>query len=339
MTQGLDFQRSKELGTKASWTEAEMAAKIRTEEQRRAALRAGTAPRQRPRFVRGFPAGDGPPPPVPEGPIRIATRTSAIVDPPDGRLPPWTPDQIKRYKAREAARWDRGEDDSWDDRSWPERCLSVVGQAVVAPLDVVDINGVHTIATGANGYNPPRRIVQMPGYVAMVMEEAGEYRIIPLDGRPAPGAKIRQWQGVVRGRWEGNTLVVETTNVNDQQDGGAILPSHETSMHPGSGETLRVVERFTRRDATTLEYRYTIEDPGVYTRPFTVQWDLTRDDRYGMVPGQCQENNEGFMLGMLAAGKMDALGTLEFAREAAQKRLQKLEELQAEWAGSEKSSR
>jgi len=209
----------------------------------------------------------------------------------------------------------------------------------VAPLQVTDVNGANTIASTANGLNPTKRILQMPGYVAMVMEEAGDYGIIPLDGRPVPGPTIRQWQGVVRGHWEGTTLVVETTNINDQQDGGAILPSHEIAMHPGSGKTLRVVERFTRLDADTLEYRYTVEDPAVYTRPFTVLRELTRDDGYAMVPDQCQENNEGFMLGMLAAGRADQLGTLEFALEAARKRLQKLEELKAEWAQWSKGSR
>ena len=334
MTQGVQFERPPELGTKAFWTDAEMAARVRAEEERRAALRAGKSVPRPNRRARAFPGGADAPPPPSQDPIRIARRTSAIIDPPNGRLPPWTAAQIARYEAREQARWDRGEDDSWEDRGWSERCLSVVGQALVAPLDVVDINGNHTTAFGVNGWNPVRRILQMPGYLAMVMEQdrPGGYQIIPLDGRPAPGPRIRHWQGLVRGRWEGKTLVVETTNVNDQQDHGVILPSHETGMHPGSGETLRVIERFTLLDADTLEYRSTVEDPAVYTRPFTVLRELSRDDDYAMVPTQCQENNEGFVLGMLAAGQADEMGTLEYAREAARRRLGRLEERKAEWA-------
>ena len=229
----------------------------------------------------------------------------------------------------------RGEDDSWLDRSWIERCIPVVDAGVVAPLQVVDVNGAPTIAgNSGRGRNPMRRILRMPGWVAMVNEEFSQevYRIIPVDGRPAPGPQVDAWLGVPRGHWEGNTLVVETTNINDQQDGGRILPSHEVGIHPGSGKTLRVVERFTRLDADTLEYRYTVEDPVVYTRPFTVLRELTRDDGYATFPPQCQENNEGFMLGMLASGQADELGTLAFSREASQRRLRRLEELKAEWA-------
>ena len=158
----------------------------------------------------------------------------------------------------------------------------------------------------------------------------------PVDGRPAPSAgpagRRAAGRPARRGHWEGNTLVVETTNINDQQDGGRILPSHETGMHPGSGKTLRVVERFTRLDADTLEYRYTVEDPAVYTRPFTVLRELTRDDDYATLVAQCQEANEGFVLGMLASGQADELGTLTFSREASQRRLGRLEERKAEWA-------
>ena len=336
MTEDVPLQRPKELGTKAFWTDAELAAKIRAEEERRAAL-PGRFDLRPARVARGFPGGAGAPPPPSQDPIRIARRTSAIIDPPNGRLPPWTAAQIARYEAREQARWDRGEDDSWEDRSWVERCLPVVGPAVVAPLRIIDpYTGAATIFADGPYSIPPRRILQMPGYVAIVIEETGAglqgYHLVPLDGRPAPGPQIETWRGLARGRWEGNTLVVETTNVNDQQDGGRILPAHEMGMHPGSGKTLRVIERFTRLDADTLEYRYTVEDPVVYTRPFTAVRELTRDDDFAMVPAQCQENNEGFVLGMLAAGQADELGTLEFAREAAQRRLQKLEELKTEWA-------
>ena len=214
-----------------------------------------------------------------------------------------------------------------------ERCLPVVGPAVVPTLQFIDTDGVRTLASGANGENPARRILQMPGYVAMILGSDAEYRIVPVDGRPGLSPKIRQWVGDARGHWEGNTLVVETTNINDQQDGGRLLPSHEVGMHPGSGETLRVIERFTRVDADTLEYRATVEDPAVYTRPFTVLWELTRerDESYTLLPEECHENND-FMTAILAAWRADEEGTFEFALEAARKRKLKLDELQAEWA-------
>ena len=342
MIQGLPFERPKELGEKAFYTDEEVAAMVRTLEEHRATsgglfevtgLCGGLTG-----FVRGFPGGASPGfslcPTFPLGsssePIRISRRTSAVIDPPNGRLPPWTPEAIKRYEARVAARADRGEDDSYADRGLGERCIRITGQAAVGTLSYTDVSGAPTVFPSS--YNPVRRILQMPGYVAMVMDERGEHHIIPLDGRPAPGPQVDAWLGVQRGHWEGNTLVVETTNINDQQDGGRILPSHEAVMHPGSGETLRIIERFTRLDADTLEYRYTVGDPAVYTRPFTVLRELTRDDGYVTVPGQCQENNEGFVLGMLASGQADELGTLEFAREASQRRLLRLEELKAEWA-------
>ena len=336
LLQTVPLERPKELGEKAFYTEEEVAAMVRAAEERRTEQRTGALAGNirlgvLTGNVRGFPAGAAAPRLPSEEPIRISRQTSAIIDPPNGRLPPWTPAQIARYEAREAARHDRGEDDSWLDRSWYERCIPVVGPAVAGQLQVIDVNGARAIASTALGRNPIRRILQMPGYVAMVLD-AREHRIVPLDGRPAPGPQVDAWVGVRRGHWEGQTLVVETANVNDQQDGGRVLPSHEVGIHPGSGKTLRVVERFTRLDADTLEYRYTVEDPAVYTRPFTVRRELTRDDDYPMVPDQCHEGNEGFMLGMLTAGQADELGTLEFSREASRGRLHKLEELKAEWA-------
>ena len=273
MIQDLPFERPKELGEKAFYTDEEVAAKVRAAEGKRGGgAQYGSIGGGLTGFVRGFPAGADAQPPSDE-PIRISRRTSAVIDPPNGRLPPWTPDAITRFEARVAARADRGEDDSYADRGHGERCICIMGQSAVQTLNYTDISGAPTIFP--NAYNPVRRILQVPGFIAMVIDDVfggngGAYHITPLDGRPAPGPEVDAWLGVQRGHWEGNTLVVETTNINDQQDGGRILPSHETGMHPGSGETLRIIERFTRLDADTLEYRYTVEDPVVYTRPFTV---------------------------------------------------------------------
>ena len=184
-----------------------------------------------------------------------------------------------------------------------------------------------------------RQIFQAPGYVVITMAigvVSGDYRIIPLDGRPALGPKIRQYTGESRGRWEGNTLVVETTNANDQQFGGATFPVRKVRTHLGSGATLRVTERYTRLDDGTLEYRSTIEDPEVYTRPWTAVYELARQPAPEMVPlpnGGCHEYNRG--LAHILVGARDPEGqrlSLQAAEEFAQERALKLKQLKAEWA-------
>src|SRR5262249_44446217 len=128
------------------------------------------------------------------------------------------------------------------------------------------------------GQFPTLEIIQMPGYFSLVMP-VGYVRTIPLDGRPHLGATIRQWNGDSRGRWDGTTLVVETTNFKNHVK--TVIPAHGSPFggvveglghvhyYPGSGEKLRLVERFTRLDADTIEYRYTIDDPEVFVRPWT----------------------------------------------------------------------
>ncbi len=140
------------------------------------------------------------------------------------------------------------------------------------------------------GYNNGYRFIQTPGYVVIVYEMIHNTRIIPLDGRPPLGAKIRQWDGDSRGRWDGNTLVVETTNYNDK---GAIATSAATARIRGipQSEALHVVERFTPVDANTIEYQVTVNDPNVYTKPWTVRMPLTRDSKYQMFEYACEEGN------------------------------------------------
>jgi hypothetical protein len=337
------FQRSKELGEKEFWTEAERAAreaKLNREEQEKVDRRVG-------KLVIG--AGErgiqvsaqiGEPRKVQ---IHVSRRTSAIVDPPNGRLPPWTPEAVKRWEAREAARRGRGESDSWQDRSLEERCIHVVDAALTPglmlpkppPTGSEEVNQ-NTTQKGIVRGPEERQIFQAPGYVTIVMsrEDRAHFQIIALDGRPALGPKIRQWGGEQRGHWEGNTLVVETTNVNDQQNGGAIIPSRRTPTYPGSGETLRVVERYTRLADGTLEYRYTIDDPETYTRPWTAVYELAWEDPPKMAPlpsTGCHEYNRG-VAHFLAGGREQQQLSIEYAEEAARDRQQRLEDLKAEWA-------
>jgi len=190
-------------------------------------------------------------------------RTSLIVDPPNGKLPPYTPEGRKRLEALgDGLGGERGYD-SWESRSLSERCL------VYRPVPV-----------RSSGYNNNNQIVQTPGYVAMLQEQIHEVRIIPLDGRPHLGDGIRQWLGDSRGHWEGKTLVVETTNFN-----------HKTNYQAAGGNR-RVVERFTRVDADTLRYEFTVTDPTTWARSWTgeVPWQKTEGPIFEYA---CHEGNYG----------------------------------------------
>jgi hypothetical protein len=169
-------------------------------------------------------------------------RTSLIVDPADGRLPPLTEEGKKRVAERAAARKARGPADSWEDRPLQERCLVY-----------------HGVPPFPTGYNNNYQIAQTPTVVAIRYEMMAETRIIPIDGRPPLDSDIRQWIGSSRGHWEGKTLVVETTNYSDKT----------TFRFPAANDSLKVVERFTRTSNDLIDYRFTVENPVMYTRPWT----------------------------------------------------------------------
>ena len=190
-------------------------------------------------------------------------RTSLIVDPADGRLPSLTPEGRRRQAAR--AEQSRAHPfDSAEDRPLQERCITYHG---VPPLP--------------SGYNNTYQIFQTPGYVAIVDENIHDVRGIPLDGRPHVGRNIRQWNGDSRGHWEGDTLVVETTNYSPKT----------TFRFPVAGETLRAVERFTRVAADRIDYRFTINDPTTYTRPWTAVLPLVNLPDYVIYEYACHEGN------------------------------------------------
>lgn len=254
---------------------------------------------------------------------RVARRTSQIIDPPNGRLPPWTPEQLKRWEAREQATRGRGLADSWEDRQLNERCINTATTLIDSSMGTV------------------KDILQAPGYVAMAIETQNgyDYRIIPLDGRPALGPRIRLWTGDARGHWEGNTLVVEIANLSDKLDGGPFVPASTGvgGMYAGSGETLHLMERYTRVGPETLEYRYTIVDPQTYTRPYTGVRELSRDDQYQLFsPSACHEGNDG-LAGQLASARADEKTSLQKAAEYGKARQKRLEEMKAEWKQGQKS--
>jgi hypothetical protein len=172
-------------------------------------------------------------------------RTSLIVDPPDGRIP--LTDAARRRVAEMRQHSDSGRGDSYADRPLADRCLQ-------------GFNSGPPMTPGS--YNNNVEIVQAPGVVVIVNEMVHNARVIPTDGRPH--TRLRQWSGDSRGRWDGDTLVVETINFR-----------RETSLQ-GSTANTKLVERFTRVDAETLKYEFTVTDPTAYTRPWSAMVPLTR---------------------------------------------------------------
>lgn len=195
-------------------------------------------------------------------------QASLIVDPPDGRMPPLTPQARARNEALEAARKTRGPADSWTDRSLYDRCITrgVVGSV----LPVV--------------YNNGNEIVQAPGYVVIRNEMIHEARIVPLDGRPHLRPDLRMWMGDSRGRWEGDTLVVETRNLTDRTG------ISQGGNNPHSNKIV-LTERFRLLAADTLQYSVTIDDPETWTKPWTISFPWKRDTSYQMFEYACHEGN------------------------------------------------
>jgi hypothetical protein len=130
------------------------------------------------------------------------------------------------------------------------------------------------------GYNANYQIVQAPGYVMILTEMIHDVRIIPLDGRPQPASGLRQWTGISRGRWEGNTLVVETTNFNGK------------NPFRGATEDMRVTERFTRVADDAIVYRFTVEDPSTWATPWTAETPMAKTGG-PIFEFACHETNYG----------------------------------------------
>ena len=174
-------------------------------------------------------------------------RTSLIIDPPDGRIPPLTPEAQKRVAATAKEMRQHATDGPEYQNLWV-RCLTRGLPMLPGP------------------YNNDFEIVQTPGSVAILHEMIHDVRIIPLDGRPHLPQDIRQWLGDGRGHWEGDTLVVETTNFSDKDN------------FRGSGGNLHLTERFTRTGPDTITYQFTVDDPTTFTRPWQGEVPMTRAD-------------------------------------------------------------
>jgi hypothetical protein len=212
------------------------------------------------------------------GRAQKSRRTSLIVEPRDGRIPPFTPDALQKVEAREreeAVRPADGPESRW----LTERCILFGATVPMLP----------------EPYNNNYSIFQAPGYVTILVEMNHDVRVIPLDGRPHLSKKIQQWTGDSRGRWEGETLVVETANLkfNDKSRFGVGF------LGGLSDQNLRIVERFTRAEANALTYQATIEDPTVFSRSWTIEQALDRT-KGPLFEVACHEGNYG--MGYILSG-------------------------------------
>jgi hypothetical protein len=199
----------------------------------------------------------------------INSRAWLVNDPPDGKIPPETPEARQRAAARAEARrrTGHGPADSPEDRSLYDRCISRGLPGSMMPAI----------------YGSSYQIVQAQGSVVIIYEMIHETRVIPLDGRPHVGKTIRNYMGDARGHWDGNTLVVETTNFKDQ-----------IAYRGADGATLRLIERFKPIGPQTVEWSVTGDDPATWTRPWTFAMNLTKKDA-SQRPFEyaCHEGNYG----------------------------------------------
>src|SRR5437867_3416023 len=209
----------------------------------------------------------------------VSARTSLIVDPPNGRMPPLTAEAAKRPVDRRIETGLMGEEGKLplngpEDTGLASRCITRgIPETWIPSI-----------------YNNGFQIVQTPDYVAIFYERYHEYRIIPLDVRPHVGEPIRQWIGDSRGRWDGNTLVIDVTNFGDK------------ARFRGAGATLHAVERLTRVDADTVNVSVTIEDQTRWTKPWKFEVNGKKDPRYKLFEMACHEGNYS-MRNMLNAAR------------------------------------
>jgi hypothetical protein len=271
---GVPFERPAELGERNEVTQDEFNTRLKQQQTRTEAdaeTTVSTAPRQ----------GDGTGPPshwLEWG--RASKQASLLVEPRDGRLPATTPEAQRRAATLK------------------NTYVMVDGFADPTELGPYD----RCISRGPLGsifpviYNNGNQIFQFPGYVVIRYEMIHEVRVVPLDGRGHVSPKIRSYMGDARGRWEGNTLIVETTNLNGrtgaQANGNLMMMS----------DAATIVEKFTRTGADMLQYEVTVTDPRTWTKPWTASFPLRREMSYGMFEYACHEGNHA-MSNILSASR------------------------------------
>ena len=278
---GVPFERPENFGERNEVTQEEYDAREKTAAQRAAADSedtVSTAARQ----------GDGTGPPshwLEWG--KASKQASLIVEPSNGRLPPTTPEAQRRAATLKNTyvMFDGFADPS--ELGPYDRCISRGPLGSMFPVI----------------YNNGNQIIQFPGYVVLRYEMIHEVRVIPLDGRAHLSPKIRTYMGDPRGHWEGNTLVVETTNLNGrtgaQGNGNLLMMSDEA----------RIVEKFTRTGLDTVQYEVAVTDPRTWTKPWKASFPLRRDSSYGMFEYACHEGNHAMSNILSASRAADKTGS------------------------------
>jgi hypothetical protein len=261
---GIPLQRAESLGTRDTLDDAEFTDRLKQSERQKDEDLADFD-FEHPNVPFGR-VGGGQSPPQHWFERSVPKRqASLIVDPPNGRLPAMTPAAQRRVAERRAR--ENSDSSSYTDFTLAERCVTRGLAGSVLP----------------GGYSNGNQIVQSPGYVTFLNEMIHESRIVPLDGRRHPNQAIRSYLGDSQGHWADDTLVVETTNFLDRTGVGI--------NGTGASDALKITERFRRTSDSTLNYSLTIDDPVTWTAPFTIRFDLKRDDHYGMFEYACHEGN------------------------------------------------
>ena len=217
--------------------------------------------------------------------LKPSRQTSVVIDPPDGRLPALTAEGKKRAAVAEARR--------------KPTSLAGIGPEMFGLEERCITRGFPITMNPATPTSAGMQLIQGPGWVVLHFELLNEYRLIPLDSRPTFGPKLRQWWGQSRGRWEGNTLVVETTNFNGRNE------------YRGVSEHMRMVERFTPISYGEIDYTYTLEDPETFTRPYTIRASWGRHEQLEITEYACHPGNRDLP-------KMIVIGQDEFQKANAQ---------------------
>jgi hypothetical protein len=259
---GTPMNRPVNLGEKGYYTEEELAQReSQLQKQQQNDKQEFVASDQR--------VGTGPPSHWAERARRPCKQTSLVVDPPNGRVPALTPDAKTRPIAQSAG-INNPKADSWEDFSWYIRCVSRGIAGSIFPVI----------------YGNGQQIVQAPGYITILEEMVHEARVIPLDGRPHASPSVRSYMGDSRGHWEGNTLVIETTNFMGNRNGIAV-----NGDGTPSSDALKTIERFTRTANDEMRYEMTVDDPKTYVAPFKVAFPLTQEPGYRNFEYACHEGN------------------------------------------------
>jgi len=259
---GTPMNRPANFGDRGSYTEQELADREnRLTKQLQNDLVETVAP--------DAPVGTGPPGHWGERARRPCRQTSLVVDPPNGRTPDLLP-EAKTRRIPEGAGNNNPQPASWEDFSYYIRCISRGVTGSIFPVI----------------YGNGQQIVQSPGYVTILQEMVHEARVIPVDGRPHASPKIRSYMGDPRGHWEGNTLVVETTNFLGNKTGIGL-----NGGGTPTSDALKLTERYTRTGPNEIHYEVTIDDPKTYARPFKVAFPITQEPGYQNFEYACHEGN------------------------------------------------